>query len=144
MILRVRCSSLLLLAALTPAAHGADVFQIRTGYWALTWNAPEQPAQGQYRCLTPEDLEAMRFFQVTIPDRECTVAADGQSQTSTTWQIGIVCSLDEGPITYRYQLVASAPETLTYTVSVDGYPDQATGAGRWIADTCEPGALPIV
>lgn len=134
----------LLLAVLSPTGSSADVINMRTGYWAFEWIVPGQPPQRDLRCLTPEDLEKMRFYIVESPEENCEVGADNRRQTATTWEVDLACAMDEGQAVFHYLLHATTPMAVVLTVSVDGVPHEARGNGVWLADACEVGAIPIV
>jgi hypothetical protein len=134
----------LLLAGISPNGSSADVLEMRTGYWAFEWTVPGQPPQRDLRCLTPEDLERMRFFIVESPEENCEVGADNRRQSTTTWEVDLVCAMDEGQAVFHYLLQATTAMAVVLTVTVDGIPHAARGNGAWLTDSCEVGAIPIV
>ena len=139
-----RVCATLLLAGISPNGGSGEVFQMRVGYWAFEWIVPGQPTQRDLRCLTPEVLEKMRFFIVESTEEHCDVGTENRGQTATTWEVDLVCAMDEGQATFHYLLQAGTPTAVVLTVTVDGVPHEARGSGVWLSDACELGAIPIV
>jgi hypothetical protein len=136
-----------LIAAFTmaPAAHAVEPFNMRIGYWELTWQYPgaSTPTR-EFKCLTPEELESLRFFVST--DGDCTIQTGG-TQTATRYEIDTLCKIDGGNHIIHYLLEAKEPMSLSVTVSVavKGETQSAHGTGRWLQDSCsvEPSQVPI-
>lgn len=139
-----RACAALLLAGISPNGASEGVIQMRVGYWAFEWIVPGQPPERDLRCLTPEVLEQMRFFIVESTEEHCQVGTDNRRQSASTWEIDLVCAMDEGKAVLHYLLQASTPMAVVITVSVDGIPHEARGNGVWLADACDVGAIPIV
>ena len=121
----------------------AEVFALRVGYWEFTSDMPGQAAPDKtFRCLTPEELENLRFFFATDP--ECTTLPGGK-QTKTTYEIDQVCQIDNKPATFHFRLEAADSMRFTSTVSVvvEGVTHSGITAARWLHESCDPSQIPI-
>jgi hypothetical protein len=127
----------------TLAANAEDVVQLRTGYWALVTEMPDgSEPQRTLQCLTPYELENMRFFISNIP--ECTTLPGGQ-QSRTAYEIDQQCQMGEDTVVVHYRI--ATPDSLTATVTtsmtLEGQEISVRATARWLQDSCDPADIPI-
>ena len=123
-----------LLIGLGASAAAAEVIDLRVGYWESVWTIPGQPTTRELFCLTPEELERMRFFArapgdcLTTPGR----------QTRRRYEAVSVCEEDGERMTVRWVLVAPDPMRFEVraTYEVEGATQAASGSYRWLQESC--------
>jgi hypothetical protein len=126
---------------LSSSAQAAEVFDLRVGYWEIVWTYPDKSLHKEFTCLTPEELEGMRFFIST--QKDCTLSPG--SQTRTRYEANAVCGQDAERMKIRWVLEARDRMTFTAAASyvIKGKPISAKATGRWLQESCSAPGIPI-
>jgi hypothetical protein len=122
------------LIVLSASVGGAEVIDLRLGYWQSVWSIPGEPPQREFFCLTPEELERMRFF-INVPNG-CTTSHG--SQTRRHYEATSVCEEDGERMKIRF--VVQSPDPMRFDVSAvyefEGKTQAATGTYNWLQESC--------
>jgi Protein of unknown function (DUF3617) len=122
-----------------PVCAETDGIDLRLGGWIMAIVAgddPDDPTPATHSCLTPEELEKMHNFDMSV-DEGCTLKPI--SQTRTRLEATVECVDEDGkPVTSKWVMEAQSPEVLevTATAVIEGETQTMVISGRWIQWGC--------